>query len=232
MTIRNRGQMEAADSVRARAEPPRRRRQEVLDAATQLFHERGYAASSIQDLADELGILKGSIYYYIKSKDDLLYEILKDVHEDALVNMKTVEEMDGDALQKIRAFVTLHIRSDLESPARVGVFHRDFRSLSNERQRMIIDERRRYDRTLRKLIRQGQEDGVVCPDVDPPLAALAALGMVNSVYQWYRPSGRQSVLGIAHQFADLIVAGLVCDPSTHTPGHRASRGPIPAGFSA
>jgi AcrR family transcriptional regulator len=61
--------MEAADTVRARrAEPPRRRRQEVLDAATQLFHERGYAASSIQDLADELGILKGSIYYYIKSE--------------------------------------------------------------------------------------------------------------------------------------------------------------------
>src|SRR6266496_3647760 len=85
---------------------PRRRRGEVLDAAVRVFHAKGYDATSIQDIADEVGILKGSIYYYITSKEDVLFEILDEVHRAAFNAVVEAIEIDGDALQKLHAFVT------------------------------------------------------------------------------------------------------------------------------
>ena len=78
-----------------RSRPPRRRRQEILEAAAGVFHEKGYKATSIQDIADAVGILKGSLYYYIRSKEDLLNEILQDVHQHAIANISRLDEVEG-----------------------------------------------------------------------------------------------------------------------------------------
>src|SRR5688572_17942312 len=88
---------------------PRKRLGEVLDAAALVFYERGYESASIQDIAESLGMLKGSLYYYIESKEDLLYQILKDVHVEVLENIEKANAVEGDAMQRIRAFVTSHL---------------------------------------------------------------------------------------------------------------------------
>ena len=80
-----------------RSRPPRRRRQEILEAAAGVFHAKGYKATSIQDIADAVGILKGSLYYYITSKEDLLFEILEDVHQQGLRNLERIEATPRDA---------------------------------------------------------------------------------------------------------------------------------------
>jgi AcrR family transcriptional regulator len=203
----------------------------VFEAAARVFHERGYEQTSIQDIADDIGILKGSLYYYIDTKEDLLHEILWRVHEDALANIRRVEEIEGDALTKIRAFVTLHITFNMENLVRMGVFHHDFRSLSPERRQDIVEARDLYDKMLRELFREGQNEGVVCPDVNPKLATLATLGMCNWVYQWFRPGGPLKPAEVADQFADLVVAGVACTPKTHSPGHRAQLGALPTDFA-
>ena len=97
----------AKDPTPTKSAPPRRRREEVLETAARVFREKGYESTSIQDIADAVGILKGSLYYYMDSKEDLLYEILKGVHEEALENIKRVGELDGDALQKLRFCVAM-----------------------------------------------------------------------------------------------------------------------------
>jgi TetR/AcrR family transcriptional regulator, cholesterol catabolism regulator len=204
----------------AATRPPRRRQQEILDAAAVVFREKGYESTSIQDIADAVGILKGSLYYYIRSKEDLLYEIIKSIHEDALANVGRIDAEEGDALQKIRAFVTAHLTFMTENLVKMGVFFHDFRSLSDERRQEIIAARDMYDRQLRDLIKEGKEEGVIREDVDPKLAALAAMGAMNWLYQWYRPGGRQSVRQIAGEFADLIVAGLASAP--RTPSRRSA----------
>jgi TetR/AcrR family transcriptional regulator, cholesterol catabolism regulator len=209
-------QMSTAQETTA-SRPPRRRQQEILEAAALVFREKGYESTSIQDIADAVGILKGSLYYYIRSKEDLLYEIIKTIHEDALRNVARIDEEEGDALQKIRAFVTAHMTFMTENLVKMGVFFHDFRSLSPERREEIIAARDIYDRQLRELIKQGKEEGVVREDVDPKLASLAAMGAMNWLYQWYRPGGRQSVKQIAGGFADLIVAGLARSPGTGAP---------------
>lgn len=215
-----------------RSRAPRRRQSEILEAAAQVFHEKGYESTSIQDIADSVGILKGSLYYYITSKEDLLYEIIQGVHEEALKNLDLVAALDGDALQKIRAFVVVHFKNNAENLVKMGVFFKDFRSLGGERREVIVQERDMYDSFLRNLIRAAQKEGTVCADLDPKLTAITILGMLNWVYQWYRPDGDMDALEIANLYGDFVVAGLACDPGTHTPGHRRELAPLPASLSA
>jgi len=204
-----------------RSRPPRRRRQEILEAAAGVFHAKGYKATSIQDIADAVGILKGSLYYYITSKEDLLFEILQDVHEQGLRNLERIDGVEGTPLQKIRAFVTVHVTHNAENLVKMAVFFHDFRSLSTERREIILAERDLYDQHLRQLIAAAQQDGSVCPDLDPKLTSIEILGMMNWIYHWYRPSGSLSVSALADSMADFVVAGLACDESSHKPGHRA-----------
>jgi TetR/AcrR family transcriptional regulator, cholesterol catabolism regulator len=204
----------------ARRQPPRRRKQEIIDAAARVFHEKGYESTSIQDIANDVGILKGSIYYYIESKEDLLYEILHTVHEEAFQKIEEAVDAEQTTLEKIRALIVTLFMFHTENLVRIGVFFSDFRSLRPERQAAIVQERDRYDRLLRTLIRQGKTEGVVCPDVDPKVTALAILGMVNWIYEWYRPGGGRSAATIAEAYGDLALAGIVCTPETHEPGHR------------
>jgi AcrR family transcriptional regulator len=219
--------MTIANDPEAKSSPPRRRHLEVLEAAARVFHEKGYESTSIQDIAEAVGILKGSLYYYIRSKEDLLYEIIKAVHEDALENVRFVDQMEGEPLQKIRAFVTTHLVFNAENLTRMGVFFHDFRSLSGDRRATIVEARDVYDALVRRLISEGQEQQTICPDIDPKSATLAIMGSLNWIYQWYKPDGKLSAATIADEFADLVVAGLACTPATHTPGHRATIGALP-----
>jgi AcrR family transcriptional regulator len=218
---------EVRTESRRRSRPPRRRRQEILEAAAGVFHEKGYKATSIQDIADAVGILKGSLYYYITSKEDLLFEILQDVHQQGLQNLERIDKVAGTPLQKIRAFVTVHVTHNAENLVKMAVFFHDFRSLSPERREIIVAERDLYDKHLRALISAAQKDGSVCPDLDPKLSSIEILGMMNWIYHWYRPGGGLSVSALAESMADFVVAGLACDPSTHKPGHRAKLAPLP-----
>lgn len=213
-----------------RSRAPRRRQSEILEAAARVFHEKGYESTSIQDIADSVGILKGSLYYYITSKEDLLYEIIQGVHEEALKNLDRITALEGTALQKIRAFVVVHFTHNAENLVKMGVFFKDFRSLGDERRQIIVEERDKYDTFLRDLIRAGQKDGSVCRDVDPKLTAITILGMLNWIYQWYKPGGEIGAVEIANVYGDFVVEGLACDPKTHTPGHRRGLQPLPPGL--
>lgn len=190
----------------------------MLDAAVRVFHAQGYDATSIQDIADEVGILKGSIYYYITSKEDVLFEILDEVHQAAFSAVEQAIEVDADALQKIHAFVTTLARFNADHLERMGILLHDFRSLREARRHEIVRERDRYDRILRRLIAQGQQEGLVCPDIDPKLAALAVMGMINTIYQWYTPTGGLRSDHVGSFYADLVIRALVCGPDDPTSG--------------
>jgi TetR/AcrR family transcriptional regulator, cholesterol catabolism regulator len=205
-----------------------RRRQELIDAAAKIFQDKGYEAASIQDVADALGILKGSVYYYIDSKEDLLFAAIQEVHESALANMELIRTLDEDPLTLIRLFIESHVKHVSDNLVKATVFFHDFRSLDPDRHQYIVSERDSYDAFLRELITRGQNDGVICKDVDPKLTTLAILGMMNWTYQWYRVGGTMDSAAIGRQFADFALAGLACDPATHKAKHRTQLGKIPA----
>ena len=191
---------------------PRKRRAEVLDAAARVFHAKGYEATSIQDIADEVGILKGSLYYYISSKEDVLFEMLQEVHVAALATVLAAVEADGNPVEKIHAFVETLARFNAENTIRMGILLHDFRSLGDERRSEIARERDQYDKILRRLIAEGKDAGLIRAEIDPKVTALAVMGMVNSIYHWFRPSGPQRPAHVGAVYADLVVASLVNPP--------------------
>jgi AcrR family transcriptional regulator len=193
---------------RSERKMPRKRRAEVLDAAARVFHAKGYEATSIQDIADEVGILKGSLYYYISSKEDVLFEMLQEVHTAALETVMEAVAVDGNPLEKVHAFVETLARFNAENTIRMGILHHDFRSLSDERRSEIVRERDQYDKILRKLIVEGKDAGLVRDEIDPKITALAVMGMINSIYHWFRPSGPQKPGHVGSVYGDLVVASL------------------------
>lgn len=205
-----------------------RRRQELIDAAAKIFQDKGYEAASIQDVADALGILKGSVYYYIDSKEDLLFATIQEVHESALANTDKLRMLDEDPLTLIRLFIESHVKHVSANFVKATVFFHDFRSLDPERHDYIVKERDSYDLLLRDLVSRGQREGEICPDIDPKIATLAMLGMMNWTYQWYKVGGSMDPSEIGRQFADLALAGLVCDHEQHTSRHRGELGRIPS----
>ena len=190
---------------RRRRRDPSDRRKEIIDAAAAIFQEKGYASTSIQDVADAINILKGSLYYYIKSKDDLLFEVIQEVHQGGVANLEVSKNTDGNALQRIRSFVATHITYNVENLAKMTVFLHDFRALSPDRRSEIIEERDLYDHHLRTLVEEGKDEGSVRADIDPKMAAFSILGSVNWMYQWYKPEGPKGIDEIAAEFAEMAV---------------------------
>lgn len=193
--------------------PTERRREEIVVAAAEIFHRKGYDATSIQEIAEAVGMLKGSLYYYIDTKEDLLFAVIEKAHQLGSDGLALSTAAGGDAITQLRRTVIAHMRNNLEHLEEIGVFFQDFRSLSPERRGTIVAERDSYERFFRGLIEQGQQEGTIDPKVDPKLATKALLGMMNWVYQWYRPDGPQPSDEIARAFADIALAGIAASPS-------------------
>jgi AcrR family transcriptional regulator len=187
----------------------KKREREIIDAAAEIFHRQGYADTSVQDVADAVGILKGSLYYYIKSKEDLLFRVLEEVHEDAHGIIEEVAAMeDKPPLERLAAYFRAHVEYNTRNLTKVAVNYHDFGLLSGDRRDTIVKERQVYERFVVGLIKEAQEAGDVRPDVDARLAAYSALGMANWVYTWYKPSGKTSPEELAELIAEMIVGGL------------------------
>lgn len=182
---------------------------EIRKTAAKIFHEKGYEATSIQDIADAVGILKGSLYYYIDSKEDLLFDVIRSAHDMGLEDAENWSSSDAPPAERLRAAIRQHVISNLSRLVEVGVFFHDFRSLSPERRTQIIADRDYYDAQLRQIVIEGQDSGVFDAGQNAKLVVLGMLGMMNWVYQWYSPDGPQSAEAIADSFADLILRGLV-----------------------
>jgi AcrR family transcriptional regulator len=186
----------------------KKREREIIDAAAEIFHRQGYADTSVQDVADAVGILKGSLYYYIKSKEDLLFRVLEEVHEDAHGIIEEVAAMDAPPLERLAAYFRAHVEYNTRNLTKVAVTYHDFGLLTGERRDTIVKERQVYERFVVGLIKEAQESGDVRPEVDARLAAYSALGMANWVYTWYRPSGKTSPEELAELISEMIVGGL------------------------
>ena len=120
-----------------------------------------------------------------------------------------------DPPQRIRAFVTTLARYTADNGVRMGILLHDYRSLSEPRKREISRERDRYDEILRGLIVAGQQEGVVCRELDAKLATLAILGMINTIYQWFRPGGAWRSEHVSAAYTELAIRALACTPQTH-----------------
>ena len=185
------------------------RRREITDAAAKLFAERGYEATTFNDIADAVGLLKGSLYYYAPSKEDLLYSVIHEVHQSGreLVERNTEEGLD--TISQLRNVVGDAVRFLIESREKNVIAMRDFRALSEESQRELGDERVVFWKYLRRLISTGQSEGTIRADVDVLVVATAILGAINYLPAWYERGRPPSVARMVQGYRDFLIEGLL-----------------------
>jgi AcrR family transcriptional regulator len=192
-----------------------------------MFQEKGYEAASTEEIGRAVGLLKGSLYYYIESKEDLLFHVIWGVHVRVAVGVESACAALTEPLDRLRAFLERHFVLTAEDLPGASVFYRDFRSLGDERRQVIIGLRDSYESFLRELLGESQEAGVVCPDLDLKLAATGILSVLNSIHLWYSPDVGRSPDEMAQLLADFVLGGLQCSPEFHQPGHRSLLGRAP-----
>lgn len=203
-----------------RAVPPKSRRnrevgsrfEDIVDAAAHLFSEQGYAATSIQDIADSVGLLKGSLYHYIHTKEDLLEAVIQEAHHHTASLGLEALEVEGDALEKLRYVVRRHLSGAAGNLAKVRVFYRESKFLPPDRLEQVLASRDTYEHSLRQIIAAGKEEGSLAPHLDPTLTAIAILAILNSVQQWFRPDGPKSLDEVTASFTDLILRSVSVRP--------------------
>lgn len=202
---RRRGGERAAAPARAKS---KKREREIIDTAAEIFHRQGYADTSVQDVADAVGILKGSLYYYIDSKEDLLFQVLVEVHEDAKGIIDDVGALDAPPLEKLHEYVRRHIEYNTNNLSKIAVYYHDFGLLTADRRKEIVKQRSMYEDFVVSLIVAAQERGEVDATLDPRIVANAVFGTVNWIYTWYRPGGPAGPEYLGRLYAELVVNGI------------------------
>lgn len=181
---------------------------EILDAATRLFKAQGFAATSMQDVSDAVGLLKGSLYYYFRSKEELLFEVLRDLHAGGVAIVEDVRFGSDDPMRELETYLRRLTVYAGEHQDRLAIFFRDFLFVPAEYRDAIIAERDMYEITARRLIEEAQAKGRISPSVDAKVMALSILGASSVTHEWYRPDGPMALADIAEQVASSIIHGV------------------------
>ena len=181
------------------------RRTELTRQAARLFAEKGYHGTSIGEIAEALGVQKGSLYAHIRSKQDLLYETMLEGARAFHAGLDAIPE-DLPATEKIRLALRSHLRVVADQLDVATVFVQEWRYLEGERRDEILRERRRYEDRIRAFFREGRDLGKLRTDLDDATAALLALSAANWAYTWLQP-GRDTD-ELADRFYQLLVDGM------------------------
>jgi AcrR family transcriptional regulator len=182
-----------------------RRRQEVLLAAARVFARRGYDQTTVQELAEEIGLAAGGIYHYFGSKDELLTAICDELMEPLLEQASALVAEEADPAARLRALVRLWVAHVVEHRDHMLVFQQERHVIEQgARWRGVRASRKGFERLVDDVLARVEADGAAA-FADRRLALSALLGMVNHTAQWYRPRGRLSPAEVADGYVDLVV---------------------------
>lgn len=186
-------------------------RDEILEAAAQIFSQKGFHATSMQDIAEAVNLQKASLYHHISSKQELLVGVLDLALELVIANMQAVVERPLLPDEKLRASMVVYLKTMLDNRELAAVLLLEYRSLNPELHDRHIQRRDQFELLWRGLIQEGLDKGVFTCE-EPAIVARALLGVMNWTITWYRPDGRLQAEEIADQFAGLFLCGLLTRP--------------------
>jgi len=187
---------------------PSSRKEQILASAAKIFFTKGYHATTIEDVARDVGMLKGSLYYYIDSKEDLLYELLLGVIEQGDAYIRTRLVGIDRPIEALRVALKGHIEYIIQNQVRVGLFLHEFDTLPGRRQKHIREAMQRYQQMFIEIVRRGQARGKFVAD-DAWLLVNGMLGMGNWIYRWYRGDKLPDRDIVQTTFVSLLMNGIL-----------------------
>ena len=185
-------------------------RQEILRASARLFQQQGYDGTSMNDVAAALRLSKGGLYHHFQSKDEILFNLMShamDITEEKVINpVKAV----ADPEERLRTLIRLHIGVVLsERDREITVMLHENHPLPSAFRRKINARKKDYVHFVENLIGDVQRHRSSASQVTPRAAAFALLGMINWVYQWYKPEGPLTGYAIVRQYTEIFFRGAV-----------------------
>lgn len=180
------------------------KRARTIAAAVELFYENGYENTTLDAVAERLGVTKPFIYAHFHSKSELLAEICSRGIAASLEAMDSVIPMQATPTEKLRVLGQRFVTAVLESQMHIAIFSREEKNLAPDDFVRINDMRRDFDKKLTALLREGSESGEFSLN-DAHVTALSIGGMVSWAYVWFRPTGRLSVEQVAAEMSRLIL---------------------------
>ncbi len=198
-------------AVPSKAEQREQKRQALLRVAARIFNKKGFHNTSLEEIAEELGVTKAALYYYVSGKDELLYECIKLTYETGRQARLLAEAHQGTALERFRIMYR-HFMIGLMSTHGAYTTSGDVLALPVEQQREFLEARRVFDRYSRRLLAEAVKEGSL-RDVDVRIASNFFLGAINWILRWHTENETKSPEEIADIFLDLLLNGLLPKPN-------------------
>ena len=199
----------ARNSATSSRNPAKKSRQQRLfEEAVQLFNKQGYAGTSIRDLADAVGILPGSVYAHIDGKHGMLVRLVEHGIDEYLA---ATANLSGTAEQQLRALIDAHVNVIAANIDLALVVFHQWRHIEGDDRQRILAKRREYEQRIRQIVDQGVRHGEFRTDLDPRVAVLSILGILNWCPEWFSPAGRDPAAAVSKGLAEIILGGVLPD---------------------
>lgn len=183
------------------------RKNSILLAACEIFREKGYAASTVREIATKSGIEAGSLYYHFSSKQEILLEIMDTTMANLLEGITGAIKNETDCRSKLKAAIRFHLRYHIDHVDETRVTDEELRSLTPSNYKLIVAKRRQYENIFVQILREGTEHRVMNIH-NTRLTAFAILSMCTGVYYWFRPDGVLSIDEVAEEYCEFILWGV------------------------
>lgn len=180
---------------------------DVVAAAARVFSEKGFGGASLEDVANEVGMLKGSLYNYIRTKEDLLFAVVRPDAEELLGRARELAKTDLPASEKVRQITQVHVEVIDRHLPYVSVYVQEIAGKGLSPEWAAMD--REYMSLVEQILRDGVEEGVFDAGVEPRVAARAMIGSLNWLTRWYEPGGPAKARAVAGQLSDFFLPGLL-----------------------
>jgi AcrR family transcriptional regulator len=195
------------------------RRVEIVRRAAEIFARQGVAQTSMEDIAAAVGIKREGVYYYFKSRGDILLEIILPQSSVLLRNLQRIIQSTASPADKLRSAIGSHLDSYNPNYIEMSVALREDHFVQDHTQFVKLRTAwNEYETIWTDLIVEGQQAGVFSANLDAKLVTFGILGMCNWVCRWYRPEGGISINDIADTYSSIIMTGLITSASPPTPG--------------
>ena len=186
-----------------------KREQEIIAAAAEIFKEKGYQAATTRDIAAAVGIQQATLYYYVSSKEELLYLVVHEPIMHLSEQVEAIAKASWPTRVKLERAIAAHLAAFDENYPHMFVFVRELDNVVQALQDKLQTFPGSYQKLWEDIISQGVATGELRADLDIPTTALMILGMCNWMYRWYRKGGRLDTATLAQHYASAILDGLV-----------------------
>ncbi|MFS0862233.1 TetR/AcrR family transcriptional regulator [Fredinandcohnia sp. 179-A 10B2 NHS] len=181
-----------------------RKKEQILLSAINIINQKGYSGATMEDIAAELLMTKGSLYYYFKNKSDLMFQCHNFILSQATEDLEDILNREGTAVDILQSMISTHIDYAIDEKETFNMIMEPKRFFNKEQLRQVLKLRKEYEGLFDKVIQRGIDTGEFGTR-EPRMVRMMILGAMNWIQQWYKPNGRLTKEEIVEIYSDNIL---------------------------